>query len=121
MPGTISRRSVGSRDEELACLYLEKQGYRIRMRNFRCRSGEIDIVASDGRDLVFVEVKYRADAAGGGPLAAVGYAKQKKISRCARFYLMRYGYPEDTPCRFDVVGITGREVELVRDAFPFRE
>ena len=71
----------------------------------------------EGKELVFTEVKYRSDVSCGSPFEAVDFRKQEKIRRTALFYLCRYGYPENTPCRFDVVGILGDQVELIQDAF----
>ena len=99
---------------------MEQQGLWIKEQNFRCRSGEIDLIARDGKYLVFVEVKYRHTAGSGRASAAVNNKKQKMISRAAVFYLVRYGYPEDTPCRFDVVGISLDRAELVRNAFAYQ-
>jgi len=114
---TTNKRTVGSDKEQQAARFLEKQGYVIRERNFRCRSGEIDIVARDGRYLVFVEVKYRADGRKGEPEEAVTIHKQNIIRKVARFYLLRYGFSEDVPCRFDVVGIRGEEIRVTKNAF----
>ena len=96
-------------------LFLKQQGLYIKARNFRCRSGEIDLIARDGRYLVFVEVKYRHTSGSGGASAAVNYKKQKMISRASLFYLVRYGYPEDTPCRFDVVAIDGQNIQWIKN------
>ncbi|MDO4804715.1 MAG: YraN family protein [Lachnospiraceae bacterium] len=115
----MNRRAVGTDFETKACEFLEAQGFSILERNFHCRQGEIDIIAREGDYLVFVEVKYRTTASQGSPLAAVGYKKQKKISRVALYYLTHYGYSEATPCRFDVVGISPDELVLVRDAFEY--
>lgn len=76
-------------------------------RNFRCRNGEIDLIARDGRYLVFIEVKYRKDRRSGSSFAAVGKQKQRTILKVALFYLIRKGFQDDIPCRFDVVGIDG--------------
>lgn len=113
----VNKRETGSRYEKLAAAYLTKAGYVILEKNFRGRQGEIDLVARDGSYLVFIEVKYRADGAMGDPLEAVGPLKQQHIRRTAAWYLCRRGLPGDTPCRFDVVGITGGSVQLVKDAF----
>lgn len=86
-------------------------------RNYRTRTGEIDLIARDGRYLVFVEVKYRADDRKGTPLEAVDLRKQRMIIRTARHFLMRYRYDAQTPCRFDVVGITGGQITHVKNAF----
>lgn len=115
----MNRRAVGSEYERRAAEYLQSQGYRILERNFRCRTGEIDLIARDGAYLVFIEVKYRRDAASGDPTEAVDAAKQMTISRTASYYCLKKGYGETMPCRFDVVAICGDEIRLVRDAFEY--
>ena len=112
-----NRRKVGKCYEDLAALYLKEQGYEILERNYRDRLGEIDLIAKDGRYLVFVEVKYRRDQTSGYPEEAVGGRKQQKIRHTAAYYLYRRGYGEDMPCRFDVVSIEGQEISLIKDAF----
>lgn len=113
----MNNRRTGSAYEAVAASYLTARGYRVLERNFRCRQGEIDLIARDGRYLVFVEVKYRRSLAKGDPAEAVGPAKQKRIRQAAAFYLYSRGLTCDTPCRFDVVAITGEETALIRDAF----
>lgn len=115
----MNKRKIGTDYEMIACEYLEEQGYTILQRNFRCRQGEIDIIAKEGRYLVFVEVKYRKSASQGSPLSAVNYTKQRKISRVAIYYLTQHGYPDNEPCRFDVIGISPDDVMLVRNAFDY--
>lgn len=110
-------RAVGSEYETLACEYLIQQGYRILHRNFRCRQGEIDLIARDQGYLVFIEVKYRRNRGEGDPSEAVDARKQARILHTARYYMTRYHIPEDTPCRFDVVTVLGSRVRLIRDAF----
>lgn len=112
-----SSRKRGAQYEELAVDYLKQQGFQILQRNFSSRFGEIDIIAREGKYLVFVEVKYRATDSGGHPLEAVDVRKQRRIWKTAEFYCLRYGYGENTPCRFDVVGIIGDEIIHVRNAF----
>lgn len=113
----MNKRRIGSNYEETAAVYLEKNGYAILDRNFTCRLGEIDIVAKDGRYLVFVEVKYRRSSSRGTALEAVDIRKQIKIRKVAGYYLWSHHFHENTPCRFDVVGITDGAVELVQNAF----
>ena len=112
-----NKRRVGDKYERLAAEHLQRAGYRIRERNFRCKFGEVDLIAEKDGYLVFVEVKYRRDASMGDALAAVTPQKQERIRKTAAWYLIRNGYSEETPCRFDVVGITGTEITLVKDAF----
>ncbi|MCM1282664.1 MAG: YraN family protein [Muribaculaceae bacterium] len=113
----MNRRALGTKYEELAAACLQKRGYRILERNFRCRAGEIDLIARDQEYLVFVEVKYRANADCGSPLEAVDVRKQGKLLKAARYYLMLHGYAEETDCRFDVVAIRGDAFTLVQNAF----
>ena len=80
-------RSTGSCYERKAADYLKQQGLFILRYNYRCRFGEIDLIARDGEYLVFVEVKYRKDNSSGYSLAAVNPAKQKTICKVARYFL----------------------------------
>ena len=113
----MNKRETGTEWERVAAEYLAKQGMRIVETNFRSRQGEIDLIGYHQGYLVFVEVKYRAQNSGGHPLEAVDARKQQRIGKTADFYLLRYGYGETTPCRFDVVGILGDEVIHLRNAF----
>lgn len=113
----MNRRKVGAEYEERAAHFLEGQGYRIVERNYHCRLGEIDIVAREGGYLVFVEVKYRFDSAQGYALEAVDTRKQTVIRKVAQQYLLTHRLPMETPCRFDAVGITGKDTVLVKDGF----
>ncbi len=110
---TVDKGRVGERRAETA---LVARGYTIVERNFRCRRGELDLIARDGDVLVFVEVRSRADGRRGSALATIGAVKQRQLARVAEAYLaIRRVRP--TRCRFDVVGITGDEVTVVVDAF----
>ncbi|MDO5540020.1 MAG: YraN family protein [Eubacteriales bacterium] len=113
----MNRRTIGSTNEQKAAEFLEKQGMQIIARNYRIRSGEIDLIAKDGAYLVFIEVKYRASERRGTPLEAVNVSKQKVIVRTARHFMMKYGYHTDTPCRFDVIGILGDQIQYIKNAF----
>lgn len=115
-----NKNKLGKEYEDFAVKYLESRGFRILERNFRCRNGEVDIIARDGGTLVFAEVKYRSTERMGNPLETVNREKQRRICRSARYYMMIKHLPEDTPCRFDVIGILGSELRHVRDAFLYR-
>ena len=91
----------GARAEQLAVDFLVDRGLEIVTRNYRCRGGEIDIVARDGGTLVFVEVRLRGSAAFGGPAASITAAKRRRLSFAARHYLGRLGREPD--CRFDAI------------------
>ena len=116
----MNKRKVGNLYEDLACEYLTENGYKICHRNFRVRQAELDIVAQDRDTLVFCEVKYRKNDAGGGPLEAVDYKKQYQISRAALFYMNRFHIdPDGQPVRFDVIGFLGQELLHVKNAFEY--
>ncbi len=114
------RRVVGKAGEEAAVRYLLQQGYHILERNYRCRFGEIDLIARDGRTLVFVEVKTRRSQRFGPASSAVTVHKQRHLIKASQVYIMQTGKASDL-CRFDVVAIemeTDRiRCELIKDAF----
>lgn len=112
-----NKRAIGSRYEAEAAAFLKGLGYTILEQNYRDRMGEIDLIAREGRYLVFVEVKYRRDDRRGYPEEAVDFGKQQRIRHTAQYYLYRHHYGEDTACRFDVVSIEGTEIRVVKDAF----
>ncbi len=114
----MNKREIGSRYESMAADYLTSQGYEILARNYQNhRRGEIDLVAREGRFLVFIEVKYRRDTREGDPGEAISTLKQQRIRKAALVYLYEHRLPMDIPCRFDVVTILGKEIRLIRDAF----
>ena len=102
-----STRRLGLYGEDLACKYLQAQGYTILERNFRCRRfGEIDIVASKAGVLSFIEGKTRCSSRYGKPVEAVTLAKQRKIYRVAQYYLQCAGLMSRIPMlSFDVIEI----------------
>ena len=100
------RVEVGKFGEDFACNYLLQQGYTIQYRNFRCRIGEIDIIAVKNNVLSFIEVKTRCSHKYGRPLLSVNLAKQKKIYRCAELYMQVKGIILNMPVlSFDVFEI----------------
>ncbi len=114
-----STTDVGALAEQRAVDLLEREGYEIVARNYRCDAGELDIVAVEDDVMVFVEVRSRADDEHGGPVESVNRRKQAKATRVAGVYLALENPPYDE-FRFDVVTITGanhEEVELYRDAW----
>ena len=117
-----SRQKFGKTGENLAADYLKKKGYKILERNHRNPMGEIDIIARDRRTLVFVEVKSRRTRGFGHPKYAVTFAKQRKISQAALYYLKTTGR-QNHRARFDVVTVRaggGNEsprIEIVKNAF----
>lgn len=114
-------RFIGKKSEDLAEAFLRKHGCIILAKNFRCKFGEIDIIARQGQETVFVEVKSRSNSNYGFPQESVTKAKQDKIRKVALYYL-KVNSLMDRNCRFDVVCIylspEGREkIEWIKDAF----
>jgi putative endonuclease len=98
----------GASGEDLACRHLEAQGYRVLARNYRCRTGEIDLVARHQATTVFVEVKERQGASHGQGVDSVTLGKRQRIVRAARQYAAQAGLL-DSPLRFDVISIDWRD------------
>jgi putative endonuclease len=125
---TAARQMLGRRAEELVTRHLTSRGWRILERNFRTRSGELDLIALDGDVVVFVEVKAGRRGSALGPEApahAVGPRKQTRIRRMAREWLAAAERPRPSGVagyRFDVVGVSFggdrlADVDHIRDAF----
>lgn len=115
---------TGRRGEDIAVEHLSRHGYRIIARNYRCRQGEIDIIAMDGGVLAFIEVKTRSSDRFGRPAEAVDAGKQGRIAHAALKYMADEGLT-DAEARFDVVSIiTGGDedgAEIIKDAFEWSE
>ncbi|MFL0268257.1 YraN family protein [Candidatus Clostridium radicumherbarum] len=115
-------RNIGTLGEFLAEKYIKKQGYIIIEKNFRCKTGEIDIIGKDKEHIAFVEVKSRYNTDYGRPGEAVNYNKKRKLYKTAEFYIMKnklYNFS----FRFDVIEILLKldsnkyELRLIKDAF----
>lgn len=124
-----SNKRLGDRGEDLAAVYLENKGYIILARNYRALSAEIDIICRDhsaemniAGDLVFVEVKTRISTSHGSPIESITQQKLNHVRRAADHFLFSEGI-EDTPCRFDVIGIQiikGKpHIEHLRDVLDY--
>jgi putative endonuclease len=109
--------SRGAEAEAMAAAFLQTHGLTVLERNYRCRLGEIDLVAREGSTTVFVEVRQRKSSAFGGAAASITSAKRQRLLRAARHYLARLrSIPE---CRFDALLIEGEppRIEWVKNAF----
>lgn len=120
----MDSRELGTYGEEQAALYLRSKGYDILKMNFRCRTGEIDIIASDMDYLVFVEVKLRKNGNYGTAAEYVMYSKQRRILSAARYYLA--GKKLEKQPRFDVVEVIAPQgdkekpkINHIEDAFSY--
>ena len=118
MPGRESKKQIGVRGEDLACAELERQGLQVLERNWRCRLGEIDIVAAEagpnGLTLVFCEVKCRSGLGFGHPLEAITYAKMRTLRQLAAVWMREYRM-KASAIRLDAIGVVltpGQEPSL---------
>ena len=114
-------KTLGERGEAIAAAYLKGQKFTIIQQNFRCKAGEVDIIARDGKTLVFVEVKARRSLSFGPPQLAVTPFKQRQVSKAALTWLAQHRLHEAS-ARFDVIAIMLRdhevpEIEHFRNAF----
>lgn len=89
--------------ERASCLWLSRQGCRILTTNYRCRAGEIDVIAASDEMLLFVEVRVRTNPHFASAAASVDQRKQRRVRHTASHYLQRYHSREPPPCRFDVI------------------
>lgn len=116
----MSTRATGTHYENTAIAFLQKRGLVLLERNFRLRDGEVDLIMRDGEVIVFVEVKYRQSGAFADILEQIRTPQLNRVRRSARIYLYMNGLAEHlTPCRFDIIAITGMpdDVNWIKDAF----
>lgn len=117
-------KQLGAFGEDMACSYLESQGYRILDRNFSCKAGEVDIIAIEGETLAFIEVKSRSSVNYGNPSEAVSYYKQNRIIKTALFFMTKNKL-FDYMSRFDVIEVytdgtkEATRINLIRNAFEY--
>jgi len=107
---------IGKIGEEKAIVFLKNNGYKILDKNFRTRFGEIDIIAEEKNDIVFIEVKTRTNYSFGVPQLAVDIKKQKKITKAALHYI-KIKNISNKNFRFDVVAQINDKIELIKNAF----
>ena len=113
---TQARRALGAKGEEAVAAWYEARGYEVVERNWRCRTGELDLILRRGRTFVFCEVKTRTSDAFGAPVEAVNRDKQVRLRHLAARWL------EDAPLRptdirFDVASVLGGQIEILEGAF----
>jgi putative endonuclease len=116
-------KSLGDAYESRAALWLQDRGLQILARNYRAKTGEIDIVARDNNTLVFLEVRARNNRYFASAAASVDRRKQLRILRTAQLFLQRHAGLANMPCRFDVIAFeprqsaSGPEIHWIRSAF----
>jgi putative endonuclease len=116
------RRQRGSQSERLAADFLQAHGLEVLARNFRCKTGEIDLICLDHEVLAIIEVRQRGSPEFGGALQSVTWSKQRKIIRATRYLLQRQPGWQGRAVRFDVVAVEGppdgaHRLVWVKDAF----
>jgi putative endonuclease len=115
-PQDVHKKILGRKGEQLVVSYLKKQGCKILKTNYRTPFGEADIIAQDGEEVAFVEVKTRTSDSYGQPSEAVGKDKQQRYRRIAECYWLQTG--EEPNARFDVAEVYGNgEIEYIKYAF----
>jgi putative endonuclease len=114
---TDARRVLGARGEELVCGWYRQRGYDVVARNWRCREGELDLVATRTGVVVFCEVKTRSSYAFGTPAEAVTRTKQRRLRALAAMWLREAAPRRGDQVRFDVASVMGERVEVLEAAF----
>ena len=115
-PQDVHKKLLGAKGEKLVAKYLKKQGCKILERNFRTPFGEADIIAQDGEEIAFVEVKTRTTDSYGMPSEAVGSDKQQRYRQIAKCYWLQIG--EEPNARFDVAEVwADGTIEYIKPAF----
>lgn len=117
----MNTQQLGVLAEQQACDYLLQQGLHLQTRNYRCLTGEIDLIMLDRTQVVFVEVRSRKSFAYGHPFETITWQKQQKIIKTARYYLATQGKYDKISSRFDVVAVSYQnqqpQIEWVKNAF----
>ncbi|MGN0807003.1 MAG: YraN family protein [Candidatus Coproplasma sp.] len=112
------KRRLGFFGERKAARFLKKNGYKILGRNFKCKAGEIDIIASKGETIAFIEVKTRTTDYFGQPNEAVDSTRRHRYCNAANQFIYLNGIrPDDYVLRFDVIEIKQGEINHIEDAF----
>lgn len=108
----------GTEAEDRALQHLQRHGLQALARNWRCRSGELDLVLRDGATLVIAEVRQRSSAAYGGALGSIDARKRERIVRATQSYLAEHPQHADAPLRFDVLALDGAgRIDWLKAAF----
>lgn len=110
MKNNFHNKEIGKYGENIACKYLEKNGYNILCRNFNTNNSEIDIIAKDKDEIVFIEVKSRTSKQYGAPIESVNEFKKKHIISAAKYYIYKNSL-ENKNIRFDIIEVYINEKE----------
>jgi len=111
----MNRDQIGREAEDRALDFLEQKGLRLIERNYHSRFGEIDLIMSEGRTIVFIEVRYRCNKSFGGARYSVTAAKQQRLLATAEQFLQQHA--PHNPARMDVLALEGNNTEWIKNAF----
>jgi putative endonuclease len=111
----------GQQAEQTACTFLISKGLRLIERNYRTKTGEIDLIMRDGNDVVFIEVRARHYSDFGSAIESVNWLKQQKLIKAATHYLIERQWFDKVNCRFDIIGVTHDNCEWIPNAFTIEE
>jgi len=117
--GKKDTTAIGNKAEKLAEKHIKSAGLKIAKRNYRCKGGEIDIIAMDKNIVVFVEVRFRSRSDFGSAAESVTRNKQKRVIMAAKHFLLSNYGSNEPQCRFDVIGIQDNppEINWIKNAF----
>lgn len=118
----MNRKQFGYRGEDIAEKYLRAKGFNVMERNFRCRMGEIDIIAERSKEIYFIEVKTRKNTEFGHPFESITLRKQRQIYKIAQYFLLKNRKYATSVCHFSAIGmilndIKPAEISFLPDAF----
>jgi putative endonuclease len=113
----MSHIRQGKISEQKAKIFLEKKGFKFLAQNYRCFSGEIDLVMQDNEEIVFVEVRTRNHTDFGSAVDSVNVVKQRKLIKAAMHFLQKNNLLDEVDSRFDIIGISQDKIEWIKNAF----
>jgi len=117
MRTNLNAQTIGQKAEQQACRFLESKGLQLLTKNYRCFSGEIDLIMQHDDDIVFIEVRTRGQQHFGDAIESVNSHKQKKLIKASIHYLQKKNWFDKVNCRFDVIGISQGHMEWIVNAF----
>lgn len=113
----MNTRKIGGINEEISLKYLQDNDYKILKHNYRCKVGEIDIIAVKENILRFIEVKYRENDLYGNPLEAINKTKQNRIIKASAWFLNENIQYQNMQCSYDVIAILDNNITYIFNSF----
>lgn len=119
MPDLQSKKQIGDTFEQLASDFLTANGLSLITKNYICKAGEIDLIMQDQDEIVFVEVRRRAQTTYGNAVESIHPHKQKKLLKSALYFLQQKNWLDKVNGRFDIIGFSNNRIEWIKDAFSY--